>query len=422
MPFKLKFQNVPRIAGKEEVQTDLKAMPDASEPMPDFGSLLNVIKPKQKTDLKHAVGEEKVAHSQDDFRDEKDDDSASVAQHPFMQPIAALEQMLDRRQHDESIAVPIAKVEESAAKEVLEATVSLEPVIGKEDIPQQVIAAPVPVAKKQESGKQEHSSAKQMASASLPVSGESDSEPLPLIPATTTRQEVKTASPAIATGEVKPDNRGSKPDAETPQLQEVATGSDKSTLLQTAPSLSQTAPKAPMGNIMTIAAPVNHPAVADVQVISDKTTGAARTLVIQLQPVELGTVTARLRLTSEGMHIQIAATSTAMAEHLSNDREALGKALHRAGVTDDASNVTISIVDRSSAGSGSTLTGQQNLGGQDQQQSGARNNGQGQSGFQNTPGDRSANQPFFGEAVPDDQPEKAAKADNRLNSTRGLVV
>ena len=117
---------------------------------------------------------------------------------------------------------------------------------------------------------------------------------------------------------------------------------------------------------------------------------AARTLVVQLQPIELGTVTARLRLTPEGMHIQLTAENTAMAEHLAKDHDVLGKALQRAGVADDASLVTISVIDRSGAAS-NTQTGQQNLSAQEQQ-SGARGNGQGHSGFQGTPGDRSGNQ------------------------------
>ena len=79
--------------------------------------------------------------------------------------------------------------------------------------------------------------------------------------------------------------------------------------------------------------------------------GAARTLVVQLQPIELGTVTARLRLTPEGMHIQLMAENQAMAEHLAKDHDMLGKALQRAGVADDASSVTISVIDRSSAAS-----------------------------------------------------------------------
>jgi flagellar hook-length control protein FliK len=163
-----------------------------------------------------------------------------------------------------------------------------------------------------------------------------------------------------------------------------------------------------------------HPKVQDVQILSDRTTGAARTLVIQLQPIELGTVTARLRLTSEGMHIQLTAENRAIADHLAKDHDTLGTALQRAGIGDDASSITISVVDRSST-SPNTQAGQQNPSGQDQQ-AGSRANGQGHSAFQGTPGDRSTKQQSFGDILPDEREEKLARPAIDSNLSRGLVV
>jgi chemotaxis protein MotD len=166
------------------------------------------------------------------------------------------------------------------------------------------------------------------------------------------------------------------------------------------------------------AAPQSRPAIADVQIISDHSTSAARTLVIQLQPVELGTVTARLRLTGEGMHIQLMAESRAAAEHLARDHEALGKALQRAGVADDASAVTISVIDRSGAVA-STQPGQQAMTGQDQPAGGR---GQANTGSQGTQGDRSSGQQHFGDSRPDESDDKTAKAMADRTVSRGLVV
>ncbi len=160
--------------------------------------------------------------------------------------------------------------------------------------------------------------------------------------------------------------------------------------------------------------------ITDVQVLSDRSMPGARTLVIQLQPIELGTVTARMRLTPDGMHIQLMAENPAMAEHLAKDHDMLSKALQRAGVADDASSVTISVIDRSGAAS-STQTGQQNPSAQDQQL-GGRPSGQGQSGFQGTPGDRSGNQRPFGEMRSDEHVEKATGPVIEHGLSRGLVV
>lgn len=418
MPFKLKLQTLVRVA-KEETQG--AEMSGGKELHPNFGALLEAVKPHQKIASKHSAGDEKGT-GPENAPDRRDEDSMPHAQGGFTQPIIALEQMLDRRQGDETGFAPDSLIDQPNLQEAVSVTASGDAGLtsGDNDTPQQVDAADVLVEEEQERGQMPERPARPTGLSAAPVPAQTAAEPLSPALVSTRQQEIDVASSAIASTGVKPEKHDSNPVTET--LQDVGVATDKNTFQQAAPSVSQAAAKPFMANIAMVVAPANSPAVTGIEVVSDRTTGAARTLVIQLQPVELGTVTARLRLTSDGIHIQIAAASTAMAEHLSNDREALSKALHRAGVTDDASNVTISIVDRSQAGAGNPQPGQQNLNGQDSQQLGARANNQGQSGFQNMPEDRSAHQNLSAEVAPDDHVELLAKSGAQVRSSRGLVV
>lgn len=420
MPFKLKLQTPVR-ATKEETQGNFQEMPGAKELQPNFGSLLEAVKPHRKSVLNHIPGDEKSA-GPDSPPNHRDEESMSLTQSAFTQPIIALEQMLDRRQGDKTAFAPDTLIDQQGLQGAVSVTDSdaAELTLGDNDIPPQTDAADVLADKEQAPKQVPERSGRLSVSSAPPVSEQAPFEPaLPTL-VSAKQQEIDGASSAIASKAVKPEKQDPNPVTET--LQDVIAASDTNTSQQAAPSLPQATAKPLMGNIAMVTVPANSPAVTGIEVVFDRTTGAARTLVIQLQPVELGTVTARLRLTSEGMHIQIAAASTAMAEHLSNDREALGKALHRAGVTDDASNVTISIIDRSQAGAGNPQAGQQNLNGQDPQQLGARGNNQGQSGFQNTPEDRTTHQSFSADVAPDDHVELPAKPGAQIRSSRGLVV
>lgn len=416
MHFKLKFQALASSLGKEEVQGDPKGIPDNKEPATDFGALLKAVTTKKKTDTRPAVSDEKMAEPEE--RQGLDsDNSMPVEQGLFMQPIIALEQMLDRRQHDEQV-FPAAKIGELTTEitSVIASDVAV-PAPVDEMRQEKVAIATQPQEKKLEPVKVEEPPIRRSSSPASPAPVQAISERLAQPGEAAVEQE---ASAPASVVEVKSEKPDSKPLTKV-SLQEVTTIADKSTPLPTIVSLPQTTLKPSIANIAFVATSASRPEVTDIVVVSDRSVGAARTLVIQLQPVELGTVTARLRLTADGMHIQIDAATTAMADHLSNDREVLSKALHRAGVTDDTSTVTISIVDRSAAGSGATQTGQHNPGGQDQQM-GARGNNQGQSSFQNTPRDGSAEQHFFGEATLDDQVDKVPKTDVQTNSSRGLIV
>ncbi|MEP7453725.1 flagellar hook-length control protein FliK [Phyllobacterium sp. SB3] len=419
MPFKLKFQALIRSAGKEDVLGDLKGIPDNKETAADFGVLLKAVTTKQKTDAKHNESDEEIAGAADP-RGQDEQNSKPAEQGLFTQPIIALEQMLDRRQHGEEALAGAAKGEPTTAIISVTTSGEAEPAVPGEDLRQEVqVAATVPQEQKRAPVKADERPAKLSGPwiLSIPAQTQAVPESQVQLQKTALHQEAGTLALTASAVEMKSETPDSKPVAAP---QEVINVADKDVPLPNAASLPQ-ATKQSIANIAFVANSASRPAITDIQVVSDRTVGAARTLVIQLQPVELGAVTARLRLTSGGMHIQIDAATTAMAEHLSNDREALGKALHRAGVTDDVSTVTISVVDRSTTGSSANQTGQHNPGAQDQQM-GARGNNQGQSGFQNTPRDRSAEQQFFGEAAPDDKIEKLAKTDVQSSSSRGLVV
>jgi chemotaxis protein MotD len=419
MPFKLKLP-IPVRAAKEESQGDFKEMPGGKELQLNFGSLLEAVSPHRKSASNHIPDDEKHAE-REISPNSKDEDSASLAQGAFTQPIIALEQMLDRRRGDQTGFVPDALTDQPDLHEAVSVAPSgaAELIPEDSDAPKQVDAGNAPAGKEQQPGQTSKRAISLSGSHASPVPEQTLFEPPLPAPVSTSQQEIEVASSTLASTAVKLEKHDFNPVGET--LQDVVAAPDKDTFQQTVLSLPQATAKPFVGTVAMVVVPANSPAVTGIEVVSDRTTGAARTLVIQLQPVELGTVTARLRLTSDGMHIQIAAASTAMAEHLSNDREALGKALHRAGVTEDASNVTISIVDRSHAGAGNPQPGQQNLDGQDPQQLGARANNQGQSGFQNMPEDRPARPNLIAE-VADDHVELPAKPAAQIRSSRGLVV
>jgi hypothetical protein len=68
---------------------------------------------------------------------------------------------------------------------------------------------------------------------------------------------------------------------------------------------------------------------------------------IQLQPVELGALEIRMRLTDAGLEVHIEATRHETASLLKNDREALAHVLRGTGHAVDA--VTVSFADKSAA-------------------------------------------------------------------------
>ncbi|MGH6761705.1 MAG: flagellar hook-length control protein FliK [Phyllobacterium sp.] len=160
--------------------------------------------------------------------------------------------------------------------------------------------------------------------------------------------------------------------------------------------------------------------VSDVQILSERSFGVAKTLHIRLEPIELGTVMARMRIVPEGMQIELTAERRETAELLARDKEALGRALHLAGLGDDKV-VAISIADRngsatSNQASNQTFNGQdQSFGrGAHQSSTGAQDQHRSDSGSgrQNT---------YSGGATDGGEIETPRPATN-LPSSRGLVV
>lgn len=116
--------------------------------------------------------------------------------------------------------------------------------------------------------------------------------------------------------------------------------------------------------------------IDDVQVISERSFGAVKTLQIRLDPVDLGQVTARIRVVADNIEVHLIADKPHAAEALAADRSMIEKALKVAGVTDD-SKITVSVAERG------TVNVQQSASSQNatQQQSNQSQGQQGQQGF-----------------------------------------
>ncbi|MEK1852693.1 MAG: flagellar hook-length control protein FliK [Phyllobacterium sp.] len=404
MPLRSPFDALVRDKGKDRGND--QEMPKSNDVL-DFKTIVKIALPKLKLDTDDAA--DSAASSDVDKAAEPDKDRSSATasvQNVFGQTILAFEQLLQRQEHRQGSQEPVADAEltqeQTGAMSAPSETVLAAIDQGVE------YDAPLPHTKPEK-----------------PVQATTKPMPREATPDLSVKQEKAQSLPAPVPTQGAA-NDAAAAEAEAPDPRSIA----KVAVEQSAPiaNASVSTPPVPLQAEVKLAATpapatpqlTTHLKVQDVQILSDRTTGAARTLVIQLQPIELGTVTARLRLTSEGMHIQLTAESRAMADHLAKDHDTLGKALQRAGIGDDASSITISVVDRSST-SANTQTGQQNPSGQEQQ-AGSRANGQGHSAFQGTPGDRSTNQQSFGDILPDEREEKLARTGIDSNLSRGLVV
>ncbi|CAN7700403.1 flagellar hook-length control protein FliK [Phyllobacterium sp. LjRoot231] len=394
MPLRTMLDAIVRDKGKDDMP-DQKPAKGKDVPA-DFRSMVKAAGPKLKLDKEDATPEKDV-ESLDTAEPDKDVTEAP-AQGIFGQAILAFEQLLDRQQRENGEQPqPVTRARTSS-----EADTAVGPIEIVEADQGNEKQAQMPAPDKKSVPKATTDS--QVAAASL-------DKQEPAEPVTATRQAVASATQASEAPKPKASTKAPVEHTAPPTVE--ATASTPSPSVQAEAKLSVTASNS--STQVQTALPVT-----DVQILSDHSTPDTRTLVIQLQPVELGTVTARMRLTPDGMHIQLMAENPAMAEHLAKDHDMLSRALQRAGVADDASSVTISVIDRSSASS-NTQTGQQNLPGQDQQ-TGARASGGGQSGFQGTPGDRSGNKQPFEEMRSNERKENAANPGIETNPSHGLVV
>ena len=398
MPLKSQFEALVRDTGKGSRANDEK-MPKQERAL-DFKTMVKVALPKLKPDRDGASDEEIPAKVDETGEPDQIKSSTVSVQGVFGQTILALEQLLERQRDDQGdqAAAPIKIPESEDAESIIAAA--------------KTVPATVDKVKEQEAPFPDDKTAAPAQAGTKPMADLPDVEPVPQ--AVKSRPAPAPVSVGDAVAQVPEARNGKGTTLEQPAAPVMHTSATTPPVPAQAETRLATVP------VAVTPQPASRPQVTAVQILSDRTTGAARTLVVQLQPIELGTVTARLRLTPEGMHIQLTAETKAMAEHLAKDHDALGKALQRAGVADDASLVTISVVDRSSAIS-NTAAGQQNLAGQEQQSS-ARGNGQSHSGFQETSDDRSTPQQPFGDSLADEREEKLARADMEYNLSRSLVV
>ncbi|MBZ9603473.1 flagellar hook-length control protein FliK [Phyllobacterium chamaecytisi] len=398
MPLKTMLEAIVRDKGKDAMP-DQKPEKDASS---DFSSMVRAVGPKLKLDKENSKPDKSLTESRDTAElDEEDRDvPGAPAQGVFGQALLAFEQLLDRQQHENG-AKPQSVTKARASSKADTVTEPMQ-IVDADQASEKPAEISVPDKRP---GK---SDLKAVTNTQVAAALQDKQQPGKL---------VSQAGQDVAPATEAPEAPKPKVNIKAAPVEYAAPGEAATPALS--PSVQAEAKLGATALNNSVPVQTSRLPITDVEVLSDRSMPGARTLVIQLQPIELGTVTARMRLTPDGMHIQLMAENPAMAEHLAKDHDMLTKALQRAGVADDASSVTISVIDRSGAAS-STQTGQQNPSAQDQ--AGARASGQGQSGFDGSPGDRSGNQEPFGEMRSDARVEKATEPDIGYGRSRGLVV
>jgi flagellar hook-length control protein FliK len=83
------------------------------------------------------------------------------------------------------------------------------------------------------------------------------------------------------------------------------------------------------------------------------------TLKIQMHPIDLGTVTATLRLKDDELHVDLKVESGEAFRQLSDDQNAMVKALRAQGFAVDQINITFNAPSDTSAGNAGSQAGQQ---------------------------------------------------------------
>ncbi len=171
--------------------------------------------------------------------------------------------------------------------------------------------------------------------------------------------------------------------------------------------------------------------IADIQVVSERSFGTVKTLQIRLDPVELGAVTARIRVGSEGVEVHLVAEKTHGAEALAADRSMIEKALKAAGIADDA-KISVTVADRNAAGAVQQAQASQNAGQQPGQQQAfnmqqgfdGRNGAQAQAGFMGGEGRQNGESGQAGHERSDMQAAQDSGNGTSRNDgrNRGLVV
>ncbi|RCS23984.1 flagellar hook-length control protein FliK [Phyllobacterium salinisoli] len=181
----------------------------------------------------------------------------------------------------------------------------------------------------------------------------------------------------------KADPSASKPDLKEPAVKgrggEAADSGAMTPNTQNRPGGANSSP----GLANAAAAPVKQAIhIAGVEIVSERSYGTVKTLNIRLQPLDLGTVTARLRMVPDGMQVELVADRRETADRLAADRDMLGKALQSVGLSDNAV-VAITVTERgnpATSNAAGNQAGQQNFTAQDQ--TGGRNGGHPQATMQ----------------------------------------
>ncbi|OYR11604.1 flagellar hook-length control protein FliK [Brucella grignonensis] len=113
--------------------------------------------------------------------------------------------------------------------------------------------------------------------------------------------------------------------------------------------------------------------IADIQLVSERSFGAVKTLQIRLDPVELGAVTARIRLVADNnVEVHLVAEKAHGAEALAADRSMIEKALKAAGIADDA-KISVTVTERGAVNAVQHSSASQSAG---QQQASSQQQGQ----------------------------------------------
>ncbi|MBD7989862.1 flagellar hook-length control protein FliK [Ochrobactrum sp. Sa2BUA5] len=120
--------------------------------------------------------------------------------------------------------------------------------------------------------------------------------------------------------------------------------------------------------------------IADIQIVSERSFGAVKTLQIRLDPVELGAVTARIRLVADNsVEVHLVADKAHGAEALAADRSMIEKALKAAGIADDA-KISVTVTERGAVSAVQHSAASQSAG---HQQAGTQQQGQQSPDMQN---------------------------------------
>lgn len=243
-------------------------------------------------------------------------------------------------------------------------------------------SGPVPVKSKTANTDEIIAEVEPLADDAMPAKND-EPQPKPKVSAAVALNVAMVAKPeAAARHDTPPALNSASPDgvqpdianllkADAPANAQPADGGEPSrAILQPPP---QGARSADLANPAPVSAQPSAPArIADVQIVSERSFGSVKTLQIRLDPVELGSVTARIRLVGDGVEVHLVAEKAHGAEALAADRTVIEKALKSAGIGDEG-RISVTVTERGAANSAQYAPASQNAG---HQQAGGQQQGQ----------------------------------------------